>query len=425
LPQEYGVRCCNLDIDSCDHNGAIPLLIAELTGRPSTDRIVAFRQGRRWVQQFQQNTAPLEQPAPVLKKGGVYLITGGLGQVGSLLARHLLENYQARVILIGRTQLQTVPVPCERSVRLSQLTAISNDISYRCVDVTDETAFSNTVLDIEKAIGPVNGVIHAAGNIDRRYFETSEAITSGKAMAVMASKISGLQNLYTVFENRQPDFVWITSSLSSIMGGVGFSAYAAANSFMEHLVQARSQTKPQWTCIGLSDMALNSRQPQQDDGKRLITPSELIALFEWSIGQSHLPVIYETIEHLDVRMRQAFSPKPVPFQHHRSPGDLNKTERPALKNPYLAPATDTERKLAAIIEDFLGIRQIGMEDNFYELGGDSLKGMVLLKRIRQEFNIDIALNDLFTSDNIRVTATEIESRLWLKSDVRMNNEIKI
>jgi len=92
-------------------------------------------------------------------------------------------------------------------------------------------------------------------------------------------------------------------------------------------------------------------------------------------------------------------------------GDLQSDqlrERPDLSGHYIAPETDTEKRLATLIRRLLGVDKVGAEDSFFELGGDSLKGMLLLKRIRNEFNVDLTLTDFFDGRTVRKMGQAID-----------------
>ena len=84
-----------------------------------------------------------------------------------------------------------------------------------------------------------------------------------------------------------------------------------------------------------------------------------------------------------------------------------------------------ETQLCALLEEFFGIEEIGQEDNFFELGGDSLKAMVLLKRIKRDFEVSIPLKEFFGLKSIKEIASEIDNVKWLQSDVTLKNEITI
>ncbi|MCU0286951.1 MAG: SDR family NAD(P)-dependent oxidoreductase, partial [Acidobacteria bacterium] len=82
--------------------------------------------------------------------------------------------------------------------------------------------------------------------------------------------------------------------------------------------------------------------------------------------------------------------------------------RPELNSAYTPPGNHTEQRLANIWQEFFGIRNIGIEDDFFELGGDSLKALTIISKIRKDFNADVSMTDFFTAGNIKGLAEIIK-----------------
>ncbi|WP_344854063.1 type I polyketide synthase, partial [Pedobacter jeongneungensis] len=417
LPQEYSVSCCNIDTDIKENGDDLDVLVAEIENSPGKENIVAIRYGQRWVKDYQQSSVPVERGKSIINKGGTYLITGGLGNVGFVLAKHLLKEHGAKVVLLGR-KILGLPENRLWSDRLDHLSAISKDVSYYSGDVSDLEAFGNIINEIEKNVGVIAGIIHAAGNTDTGDFELVEDITYEKAFAIFLPKVQGVENLYTIFKDRALDFVWITSSLSSVLGGLSFSSYSSANLFMEHFISSRSKELLNWRCVGLSEMLFDEPEVKDDhSSKKALTPTEISELFEWSIALEDHPVLFETIEDLSLRLYKVYGTRKDTYLDSGFGSDrVRKSERPELKNDYVGADTETEKKLIVMIEDFFGIKDIGIQDNFFELGGDSLKAMVLLKQIKKEFGINFKLNSIFESQNIKQIASEIDNIIWLNQN---------
>jgi acyl carrier protein len=76
-------------------------------------------------------------------------------------------------------------------------------------------------------------------------------------------------------------------------------------------------------------------------------------------------------------------------------------ERPRIATAYAEPETDLERAVASLWEEVLGVENIGVNDNFFDLGGDSLLGMRLMAALQDTFGIELPLRDLFTSSTLR------------------------
>src|SRR3989339_734007 len=70
-------------------------------------------------------------------------------------------------------------------------------------------------------------------------------------------------------------------------------------------------------------------------------------------------------------------------------------EKNLFKDKYEAPKTDTEKKVAIIWRDMLNIKRVGLNDDFFNLGGDSLKAIQFLAKINKEFKIDFSFRDIF------------------------------
>nr|WP_295873271.1 non-ribosomal peptide synthase/polyketide synthase [uncultured Chitinophaga sp.] len=78
---------------------------------------------------------------------------------------------------------------------------------------------------------------------------------------------------------------------------------------------------------------------------------------------------------------------------------------------YVAPSNPTEEKLVVIWQEILKREDIGVRDNFFDLGGHSLKATRLLSRIRQEFDVNIPLKDLFANASIEAQALQVAQSL--------------
>ncbi|MGH9851384.1 MAG: type I polyketide synthase, partial [Blastocatellia bacterium] len=148
-------------------------LVADLVGR-TKDVMVAYRGGRRWAQTFEpMRLEAAVQPARSLRKNGVYLITGGLGGVGLLLAEHLAQTVQARLILTGRSSflersewegwLAAHEDDDEISRKVRTIMAIEEaagaQVFIASADVADEAQMQRLVERIYDQYGELNGVI--------------------------------------------------------------------------------------------------------------------------------------------------------------------------------------------------------------------------------------------------------------------------
>ncbi len=75
--------------------------------------------------------------------------------------------------------------------------------------------------------------------------------------------------------------------------------------------------------------------------------------------------------------------------------------RPGLQTPYEAPRTETEAMLARLFEEMLGIDRVGIHDDFFDLGGNSLVATQLISRVRESFEVEVALRAVFEAPTVQ------------------------
>jgi acyl transferase domain-containing protein/thioesterase domain-containing protein len=85
--------------------------------------------------------------------------------------------------------------------------------------------------------------------------------------------------------------------------------------------------------------------------------------------------------------------------------------RPDLDNDYLAPRNDIERTLTGFWQDLLGVGQVGVEDDFFALGGHSLIAVRLFAMVRKAYRVDFPISVLFEAPTIAACAALIEERI--------------
>jgi acyl carrier protein len=86
-----------------------------------------------------------------------------------------------------------------------------------------------------------------------------------------------------------------------------------------------------------------------------------------------------------------------------------------------APGTPTEERVAAIVSNLLQLEQVGIDDNFFMLGGHSLLGTQIIARVAETFGVNLQLRALFDAPTVRLLSAEIE-RLILVRVEEMSDE---
>lgn len=88
-------------------------------------------------------------------------------------------------------------------------------------------------------------------------------------------------------------------------------------------------------------------------------------------------------------------------------------ERPDIGSAYVPPATAVERELAVMWRELLGIERVGRDDDFFDLGGQSLIAVRLFTRMRKRYSVDLALSTLFEAPTIAQCAVVIAGKLGI------------
>jgi len=82
--------------------------------------------------------------------------------------------------------------------------------------------------------------------------------------------------------------------------------------------------------------------------------------------------------------------------------------RPKLKTPYIAPATELEKSIAAICIKVLGITEVGVDDIFFELGGDSLMAMQVVEGLKKDLGVEVPVVTLYEKLTIKSLAAMLQ-----------------
>ena len=129
--------------------------------RGRRDALIKYEQGARQVLRWQDVGAERGKPPNAFHEQGVYLITGGLGGLGVLFAKEILEQTgQGRVVLTGRS-----PLSAEIRALLEGLSAQAGRLSYRQVDLGNLEQVEQLIAAIREEYHQLNGILHSAGLI--------------------------------------------------------------------------------------------------------------------------------------------------------------------------------------------------------------------------------------------------------------------
>ncbi|MFE3873982.1 non-ribosomal peptide synthase/polyketide synthase [Kitasatospora sp. NPDC059146] len=126
------------------------------------------------------------------------------------------------------------------------------------------------------------------------------------------------------------------------------------------------------------------------------TALELRAQLAESLPPHLVPAVFVPLERLPLTPNGKTDRRALP-----DPGPVR-----AAAGPHRPPQNDTERRIARIWADVLGVERVGADDNFFLLGGDSILSMQVVSRLRRD-GLHLATRDLFTHQTVAELATVV------------------
>jgi NAD(P)-dependent dehydrogenase (short-subunit alcohol dehydrogenase family) len=218
-------------------------LIDDLAGNVAPG-VLAYRTNRLWIATNEPiNLGATDAGKSPIRENGVYLITGGLGDIGLAVAQALADCAKVNLVLCGRSGLPDreswdsllidgATDARLRSIllRIREIEAKGSSVSIGAADVSDLEAMRNIVEKARRDHGALHGVIHAAGVVQVEIISTQNR---DKTLPVLSPKIAGTVVLDRILQDDKLDFLVFFSSLSTIVSGVGVMDYISANAYID------------------------------------------------------------------------------------------------------------------------------------------------------------------------------------------------
>lgn len=399
------------------------MVVAELE-RGTMASPVVFRNGSRWVQEYQRLSVDgCKTSSGCLKNGGVYLLVGGLGRVGLFLAERMAAAAQIKLILTCKSHLPAQhdwePWICSRGetdpisakiARVMQLRGGGTEVLALSVDVANVEQMNELFRGIRDRFGRIDGIIHLAGITGAHAVEPIACMTPRSGKDHFAAKLEGTRVLLDIAAQlKELDFLVLFSSSASIIGGAGLGHYAASNAVLDALGAShrysdciRRVLSINWDRWLLSDVGGSSRLVSSLDALGMSPEEGAQAFFHLLSSGANGQVIVSTA---DLERRISLWSRPVEAQLAKPIDGAYLYTRPQLRTDYTAPSSNMEQAIAKIWSDFLKIADIGRNDNFFDLGGTSVLAIRIVAEMSQKLGVDVSVVSLFENPTVATMAS--------------------
>jgi acyl transferase domain-containing protein/acyl carrier protein len=442
LPREMpNVSCFAVDLPDARNiddlqDDEVAHCLAEF-GQPG-NHVIAYRGRHRWRRTYRPVTLPAADASalPRLRDGGVYLITGGTGGLGLAFATHLARTCRARIILTRRSafppkaswpELLRSPdlPPATRRIleAITEMERLGGEVDVCVAEASDRQQMQRIIGDTLARYGALHGVFHAAGAVTPSLLAN---VTTGMAERVLAPKVQGTRILFDLLRGIEPDFLVLFSSMSSVTGPYAHGDYSAANWYLDAFAayanaQSRMRTLainwPVWKEAGIGVEGAYSAQLEAILGvehlqeamlERAMPTADGLEAFSRALC-SGFPQVVVSPDPLDILAdpgRPASGLRgPLDSARGAAPEVLAATSDSAEAD---RPTNDIEAEIQNIWLAAFGHEQIGIHQEFADLGGHSLIAMQIVAKIKALYHVDMSLRDFFSAPTIAGLAALVE-----------------
>jgi len=391
----------------------------------------AYRDNVRYIRKLTSITLAYDktQSGAKIRKGGAYVITGGLGGIGLMLMTHLARQGVGAVALIGRSgfpkreQWDALQEETQRqSVQLiREAEALGTSIEIYRADVCVPQEVDSVFSILRSRNGRIDGVFHLAGVEGIQLAEEIDEISFTK---VIGSKVYGSRNIYQATRDYGLDFLILFSSVAATMGTIGQCAYSAANAYMDAMGENGEAIAIQWGTF--RDVGMAVRVGMNTDTAIKAMPSEKmfkaldVLLCAGQSGVLVAPLHYsaQTARILRsegfVLSREIDDKLRVYEQKRKDTSEQTKI----LKKTGQADGTSlTEKKLADMLCALMELDDIDIYDNFFEMGANSIMLKQFHVQVDKEYPGLVSVAELFAHSSVFRLAKHMDEKNSLKNEV--------
>ncbi len=454
--EHAGVHCQHLDLSGELDELHGQLVLRELTIN-SGDREIAYRDNKRFVSKLESSRFDLDsENAFTIKNDDTFVITGGLGGIGVELASYLLKTHNCKLLLLGRTPEFNLDESKEQTlVDLRKL----GSVSYKEADICNVDELETIIDQAEREWRTkLTGIFHLAGLSDTTSIVEQDLQQFND---LLRPKVLGTRALYDVINKRTKGLFVNFASVNGYFPAGGMAAYAAANRYQASFVDSVQSNRnvhsfcinwSMWDNTGMGVRYSNLKGASQAMGFEAISPQQgiysLMACLNKGLTNTLVglniskPNIYSDLVHIpavlnkpalciasegcmDAEVKLASMNFSDGFGNKVEPQIICRDRLPLTPSGQLdtntlfasisgeskptqekvAPRNEIEATLIEVATEIFEITQpIGVKDNFFDIGANSLMVVKFHHEIQERLGVQFELVELFNSTTVEKVA---------------------
>jgi len=343
-----------------------------------------------------------------IKQGGSYLLVGGMGRLGLILAK-ALSKQKCQLIIMGRNitpELQTTP---QSHPDLAYCIEQGTQINLLIQSADNHDDMAAFVAHCQQDGTVVDGVFNLAGRYTKQLIQD---ISLQESDTNYRAKVKTTQALHQLLSPLKPEFLVNFSSLAAELPGYGNCDYMAANFYQNMVAQKTPTTFPvitiawdNWQGFG----QVNNNKTDQDlfthQGTETLNDEQGIEML-WRIMSSdhrHVIVSLKPPAYYQQQIESSIASSAEDFidlMTETPPTSASSSEK-INKNTQQTP---TQAVCMTLFQEMLGVDNLDLDDDFLERGGDSIMAIRLVSRLEKIFQTEISLPDFIGNQTVRLFA---------------------
>ena len=395
-------------------------VIAEMSNN-SSDYLVWLKNGKRLREELVE--CDVENDLLFMpKKNGTYLITGGSRGVGLLVAEALAEwEPTIRLLLLSRTmpnKKQWKNAETQAQERLNRLAEKVEVIPF-ALSVADPS----TLQDALKDEPIIDGIFHCAGIAGGGFLINR---TWEDFLHVFAPKTRGTVNLFSLAKEKKTKDMVLFSSYSSVLPVPGQADYIGANAFLDAFALKNAEEEINihvlnWSGFRETGMAKDNDVDMVHSPVEFMDNQQAMTYLRQALAHHETRLLLGRLNYNEIAQKPELLKENFVLssqiqrrieQEVSVPADLPVREvfdiHVTGKN---TPLSSVEKNLAQVWAKVLGLREVGYEDKFLEIGGDSLSATYLQKEVDKTYPGKMDITDVFVYSSIRLMAEHIQEQI--------------